>query len=612
MNEQGRDRHRRRETRTAIEYIAIDATFDRRECLVQNEVGIKDLDLVVAELEDSAQRSQPHRACEDRRPSRHPVTRDESHLLKLLIIRLYGTVTRTHLGSAASDRGGHHRVEPRRTLREPVVSTVTFLSSSGRSRDASMKTIFRGQSMARPEVIACTTTHNCEPTPRNPRFPNGTLVAMADSRRLRDTEHVFVEVRSAIASLRRIYVRGVVARRFQFCDSAHRWRPARLNRTHRSAHPARATGYLLMGKGETSNGTARIAELDGIRAIAILAVLASHVVEWGYPYDPSKLGSTPHWLIPAVRLSLQGWLGVDLFFVLSGFLITGILLGTRTQASYFRNFYTRRALRILPVFLIALALMVAWYRSDGPYFLLALGFASDLAPLFRVDAPVGATALWSLAVEEQFYLLWPVLVLFLCRRRLALVAVAVVIAVPLARLATPEESYFLPWLRCDGLALGALLAIWVRRDDVSVHASIRLALGGAFLAGLLVVVDRWLLPSTRWGALRITEADLLFAGMILIAFTLRGSRLMAVLRSRPARFIAATSYCAYIIHGPIFDAIGIAARTTAQQSSLGMVLRAGFGLPLTFALAALSWRYLESPILRLKTDLATQFTRKTV
>jgi peptidoglycan/LPS O-acetylase OafA/YrhL len=358
-----------------------------------------------------------------------------------------------------------------------------------------------------------------------------------------------------------------------------------------------------MAEGGTSNGSARIAELDGIRAMAILAVLACHVVTWGFPNDmipvSSKLDGVPSWLIQTGHVLAQGYLGVDLFFVLSGFLITGILLGTRTRARYFQNFYLRRALRILPVFLIALALMAAWYRSNGAFFLLALGFASDLAPLLHVPMPHGPTPLWSLAVEEQFYLVWPVLVLLLSPRRLAPLAAAVVVAVPVARLLAGDESLFTPWLRFDGIAFGALVAMWTQRGDVTARASARLALAGVSLAGILLIVDNRLMRSAPFGALRITEADLLFAALILVAFTMRGSRWMAVLRSRPANFVATTSYCAYIIHGPIFDALQTITNTE-QHVALGMALRVLIGVPLTFAVAALSWRYLESPVLHLK------------
>src|SRR6201996_3771215 len=184
-----------------------------------------------------------------------------------------------------------------------------------------------------------------------------------------------------------------------------------------------------------------IPQLDGLRACAILGVFLYH--------------SPLHFK--------GGWAGVDLFFVLSGFLITRILVSHREMPikQYFGTFYMRRARRILPPY-IALMVVVSllfgfswvptWYAYLG-----AMNFP-------RVGPPE-LSMLWSLAVEEQFYLFWPFVVLFFPRRRLAWVAVSLILTAPLLRaIATPLLTdhwaiYKQTPFRMDCLATGALIGI---------------------------------------------------------------------------------------------------------------------------------------------------------
>ncbi len=207
----------------------------------------------------------------------------------------------------------------------------------------------------------------------------------------------------------------------------------------------------------------RIPELDGFRAIAIWAVLIAHAF-YGWNDTQAIAERFPQRLQLALG---HGWLGVDLFFVLSGFLITGILLDTREHPAYFKNFYVRRALRILPLYFGCIVVMSLGYRGYGPYFLTSVFFLANLARLFGVPAPHGPGVFWSLAVEEHFYLLWPVLNRFLRRRLFAMLAILLVVLTPVARIVfaahglnTNEQVYLYSWFRFDGLALGALLAMW--------------------------------------------------------------------------------------------------------------------------------------------------------
>jgi peptidoglycan/LPS O-acetylase OafA/YrhL len=347
------------------------------------------------------------------------------------------------------------------------------------------------------------------------------------------------------------------------------------------------------------SGSARVGELDGIRSIAIWMVLFMH----GLATESAiRAASAFHGWQAILWLTVaHGWLGVDLFFVLSGFLITGILLDTKNRSNYFKSFYVRRALRILPVFLVVLGILALIYRGPAAYFGLALLFCANLAPLLGVGTPPGGGPLWSLAVEEQFYLFWPALLRFVSVRALTIVATIIVLVEPLVRFefGQPDTISF-TWMRCDGLALGALVAIWVRAPRCNRTTSFRVAiaaLGLSLALGLLELVMHSTIFSV---ALRISEANLVFGAIVLSAYTLRGSRWTAWLRSPPAIFFAGVSYCAYVIHLPIFNLVDALGLTRASTPFEAGVLRMLYSFPLVFVIATLSKRYLEEPFLRLK------------
>src|ERR1700675_3186470 len=149
-----------------------------------------------------------------------------------------------------------------------------------------------------------------------------------------------------------------------------------------------------------SNFRSRIPELDGIRGIAILTVLLYHVL--CYSMLHRSWSGLAH---VATRATENLAHGVDLFFVLSGFLITGILLDSRADPHYFRNFYARRALRILPLYYAVLIVILLCYPNSGRYVLLSFFHLSNISPILGISMINGA--MWSLSVEEHFYLVWP-------------------------------------------------------------------------------------------------------------------------------------------------------------------------------------------------------------
>ena len=209
--------------------------------------------------------------------------------------------------------------------------------------------------------------------------------------------------------------------------------------------------------------------LDALRGAAILMVVLFH--GFGAYAWVSNLGERWGRLLFAVVNT--GRFGVNGFFVLSGFLITGILLRSREEPGYYRRFYMRRALRILPAYLLLLLVLRLLHVIDSRFALAAVLFVANFARLF--GAPLTEyLPLWSIAVEEQFYLLWPACVRRLRRRTLALGLLAVIAAEPLLRLLAVHISthidvrYKTPFV-LDFLAYGALLALLMDRGRIGTH-----------------------------------------------------------------------------------------------------------------------------------------------
>lgn len=348
----------------------------------------------------------------------------------------------------------------------------------------------------------------------------------------------------------------------------------------------------------------RIAELDGVRAIAIWMVMLMHVlVEYSHPKMHAVVGV----------IVGHGWLGVDLFFVLSGFLITGILLDSKSKPGYFKTFYARRFFRIMPLYFVMVAIWTIFYRGYGSYFLLSSVFMANLAPTFHIRMPTGPSTLWSLAIEEQFYLMWPLLVLLLNRRKLAVLAASIVVVEPVIRAIHamhglhPELIYNLTWCRCDGLATGALIALWVRSGSFSRTASRKAA--GALLGALIVItvagypfgmMNKFTVAAT---SLRYTQAYLFYAACFVLILAYQGTFWTAALRWKFMQVSGALSYCLYLVHGSVGK---VFQNFIGYQMSISMrttVIRCIVMISVSFLIAAISKRFLEDPCLRLKERL---------
>ncbi|HEY0681637.1 MAG TPA: acyltransferase [Steroidobacter sp.] len=331
-----------------------------------------------------------------------------------------------------------------------------------------------------------------------------------------------------------------------------------------------------------------IPQLDGVRALAIALVLLTHF--WGGGY------SSGHWFNDFAAL---GWVGVDLFFVLSGFLITGILRDTRDDPHHFRNFYMRRALRIFPLYylLLTLVLIVLPLVKEMPgeaiedawFYWLYLGNVAltDGWQLFLLDIT------WSLSLEEQFYLIWPALIYRMSNRQVMAVCLALIMAMPLVRIVLWEPLGWM-WLhmvfRADSFAVGALLAILMREGLPVRHFRWLVVLWAPVL--YLAGTGNFARNSLLVGTIGYSMTALACGGLLLIA---KDARVFAL---APLRQVGKVSYGVYIYHPLCLVAASLAlGEMTPWVRLIGVSA-------LTIAVATASFYLFEQPLLRLKRHFA--------
>ena len=352
----------------------------------------------------------------------------------------------------------------------------------------------------------------------------------------------------------------------------------------------------------------KMPELDALRGIACLMVLFFH--GFGNRFPPDHFSGV---VKAFVWTTTWGWTGVNLFFVLSGLLITGILLDTRDRPGYYKRFYIRRMLRILPAYYAVLGLLtVLWLSSliarPASWGFLGLSFVyvPNLTPLFGV--PVYYPVLWSLGVEEHFYLLWPACVRRLSLKTVFFFALTICLCAALARIVTFHFGHdafgHYTWLVADGLAMGAALAAGIRWSQQR-RSVLWWMVGCSFGVALLCfLVDRLLRnPPLAGGSLHITAINASYAGLLAAALLL-GSRFG--IRSRILEFFGDISYGLYLVHILIFDLFDSAASrffpALAGQALpfASICLRFAVVAAVTVVVAWISRWYFEEPFLRLK------------
>jgi peptidoglycan/LPS O-acetylase OafA/YrhL len=362
--------------------------------------------------------------------------------------------------------------------------------------------------------------------------------------------------------------------------------------------------------------------LDGIRGIAILAVLLFHFIAPGN--RDGLANAAVSWFFS------YGALGVDLFFVLSGFLITGILYDSRTDEHYFRNFYMRRTLRIFPLYygvLIIIFLVLPLVPALRATELSGLQAHQAWAWLYAVNIYLAIhdgwvlsyiEHFWSLAVEEQFYLIWPLAVWLLAAKPRAFLTFSLLIATAsfVGRIAAslagagPVVIEVLTPFQLDALAIGGFFAVYLRQPGGEAGARrivVPLALAGL---GLLVIqfgarhltVRGNVLESVRGGAFHLLLAALLLKGILGPV----SSAWTRCLLSRPLAFLGKYSYGLYVYHhffSYYFSThrtdLMLAARLGCSNMT-ALLLQASAGIAASVIVAWLSFEFFEKHFLRLK------------
>lgn len=370
-----------------------------------------------------------------------------------------------------------------------------------------------------------------------------------------------------------------------------------------------------------------IREFDGLRGLGLIAVLAEH-------FAPRATQGTLYF-----QFKFTGWIWLESFFVLSGFLIAGILLDARHEPRYFRNFFVRRSLRVFPLYYALLltgtaALLLrhdgAGYRAlvDGwgspGWFFLYLGNVRT-AMLGEWPAAHFLVPLWSLQIEEQFYLLLPFAVWRLAPRTLFRALLAAAIASPCIRLAfflldreNAHLQYVLLPSRFEGLAFGAMIAIRYRTGAWRPPRARLLAVTAASLLAMYACL--------AWGYFKVSNYRLLLVGFTVVAAAFacvivclieyRESRWTAWLRLPPLLYLGRVSYGVYLLQVPThLLLVGVTTHFGWPYPTDGWWARAwwvfGVQVAATVALASVSWYAFERPILTLKDRLAPARPRDT-
>jgi peptidoglycan/LPS O-acetylase OafA/YrhL len=366
----------------------------------------------------------------------------------------------------------------------------------------------------------------------------------------------------------------------------------------------------------------RLIELDGLRGFALLMILAYHSI---YQEGAFPSGSFFDGLQRAVALA---WTALDLFFVLSGFLIGGILMDARQSRSYFKTFYARRFYRIVPVYfawVLLYILLIGFAAAEvtslsnsGLRPPLTFGFLSFFLFLqnsiaLNLYGLAGAWFghLWSLAVEEQFYLAAPLVVRLTSMRWLRWVLVAVAVSAPAIRIYLRFFAHMAPIVittrtvcRMDALAIGMLAATLVRSQSGALWLERHVhALRGILVVLAMGVVLLWLFASGSMTAgmqtLGFTWMALFYASVLLLAVQYHQGWLAAFLRNSLLRELGTVSYCVYLIH--LVCNVGLHAVILHRSPRISTLSGASVTLlavVMTYGIAKLSWIYFEGPLQR--------------
>jgi peptidoglycan/LPS O-acetylase OafA/YrhL len=342
-----------------------------------------------------------------------------------------------------------------------------------------------------------------------------------------------------------------------------------------------------------------IPELQGLRGLAVLAVVLYHCHQ--------RLMGT--WIYGPI---LWGWIGVNLFFTLSGFLITSILIEARDKPDFFRNFYARRALRIWPVYFLLLIVCYAvpdWFLGDTwahqAQWKTIVAYIFFVQNLRRVPLPGTLGPTWSLAIEEQYYFLWAPIVRF-CRGRLnwllptaALLMLAASPAFRMSHITWMKNDPPYTLLHLDGIAMGSILAIAIYRVQLARRTWVWIGLTASVLGFISV--------GTIFAGTSFLDTGLAigFGGVVLTAVAGSGAHnpLAWLLRRGPLPFYGKLSYGLYMTHILVFVYFGsFDARLddTHKLGVMGNLAIVALRLAASTVVATILWYGFESQVLKLK------------
>jgi len=372
--------------------------------------------------------------------------------------------------------------------------------------------------------------------------------------------------------------------------------------------------------------------LDGVRGIAILLVLVWHyavVTLWVQP------DSAMSYVLAGLRLS---WSGVDLFFVLSGFLIGGILIDNRGAKNYFRVFYMRRTCRIFPLYFIWLMIFCDLLLAEGILFseerfrwLLAnplplfsyLTFTQNIAmALHNVFGSNWMGVTWSLAVEEQFYLTLPFIIRYCHPRKLPWLLLSLVLVAPLLRVVLffwdPYQRlsvYVLMPCRADALLLGVLAAWMVRQQAIAQllgnHRKVLRAALGISLAGVigLIISGNTFIISPAMVSFGYSWLALFYTCFLLQAVTQKRGIIKAIASNLLLRRLGIIAYGVYVFHQGVLGLThGLILDQAPRILGIQELLVTLLALAITLAAASVSWRFFEKPLVALGHDF--QYEKK--